>query len=235
MGSNSGTIRSSYTVSALQIDSNTFDGAVGGLVGLNEESNAISNSYWLGDDSSQLKGVGNSNVNVAMKLTAKQLQSPVEYSGIFADWPTDLDNADEDYDETTGIEDMWDFGTPKENPILKVDFNQDGLATSQEFGEQPRTVPTYASSETIRPETAETLATPTQTPRVVVVVGTATPSADALSGGGCNSVGVVPVGVGAANLVLLLAPLGVIGGVRWGRKQTEFKALRHATDGFDLI
>jgi len=65
---------------------------------------------------------------------------------------------------------------------------------------------------------------PTQTPQVVVVVVTATPNADAgapqsdtPSGGGCNSAGVAPVGVAAANLVILLAPLGIIGGVKLRR------------------
>jgi len=35
------------------------------------------------------------------------------------------------------------------------------------------------------------------------------------------SVGVVPVGAGAVNLLLLVAPLGVIGGVRWRRERPE--------------
>ncbi len=48
---------------------------------------------------------------------------------------------------------------------------------------------------------------PTQTPVIIVV--TATPEADVSSGGGCNSVDGVPLGVGAANLLLMVGPLGV--------------------------
>ncbi len=77
-------------------------------------------------------------------------------------------------------------------------------------------LPADTPAPTSTPEPTATPVPPTQTPVIIVV--TATPDADAATGGGCNSVGAVPVGAGAANLVLLLAPLGIIGGVRWRRK-----------------
>ena len=55
----------------------------------------------------------------------------------------------------------------------------------------------------------------------MIIVVTATPEADAPSSGGCNSVGAVPLGVGAANLLLMVGPLGIIGGVRRWRGYME--------------
>ena len=77
-------------------------------------------------------------------------------------------------------------------------------------------MPTDTPAPTSTPEPTATPVPPTQTPVIIVV--TATPSADVASGGGCNSVGSVSVGAKVVNLLFMVAPLGVIGGVRWGRK-----------------
>ena len=83
-------------------------------------------------------------------------------------------------------------------------------------------VPTDTPAPTSTPEPTVTAVPPTQTPVIVVV--TATPSVDAPSGGGCNSLGAVPLGAGAANLMLLLAPLGIIGDGRLSRlKNTKLR------------
>lgn len=37
--------------------------------------------------------------------------------------------------------------------------------------------------------------------------------------GGCSSAGVLAAGVAAANLLSVVAPLGIIGGVKGGRKR----------------
>ena len=62
--------------------------------------------------------------------TTSQLQSPTGYTDIYASW--------DDEDVTSdGIADApWDFGTMSQYPFLKVDFDGDGMATSQEFGPQ---------------------------------------------------------------------------------------------------
>lgn len=57
---------------------------------------------------------------------------------------------------------------------------------------------------------------PTQTPSIIVV--TATPAPAATSGGGCSSAGAMSAGTAAANLLLLVTPLGIVGGVKWRRK-----------------
>ena len=51
--------------------------------------------------------------------TTRDLQSPTGYSGIYAAWKVDVDNADGDHNITTGVEDLWDFGTSRQYPVLK--------------------------------------------------------------------------------------------------------------------
>ena len=265
---------------------------VGGLVGIGGEDGSMVTSYWNRETSGQLAGVGEgSDTGVESKTTAG-LQEPTDYTGIYAEWLTDLDNADEDYDETTGMDAIWDFGTSSQYPELKADLDDSGHASWWEFGPQhgrpaptptptplptstptPTLTPTVTPTPTITPtptqtatptntpiptstpeptpsptmtpsptdtpvptatathtaepadttvpsntpEPTKTPAPPTQTPVIIVV--TATPSADAPSGGGCNSVGAVPVGTAAANLLFVVAPLGIIGGVRYRRRK----------------
>ena len=286
VGSNSGGIRFSFTTSDVSVSGEADIEFVGGFVGRNVEGSAITASYWLRESSVKLAAVGEGSAVGIMAMSAEQLQSPTDYTGIYADWLIDLDNSDEDYDETTGVDDVWDFGTSIQYPALKADLDDSGHASWWEFGPQhgrpqptatptplptdtptPTLTPTVTPTPTITltptqtatptstatptetptmtptptetpvptatathtplptdtPEPTATPAPPTQTPQVVVVVVTATPGPDAgaPSGGGCNSVGAVPLGAGAANSVLLLAPLGVIGGVRWRRKRPE--------------
>ena len=75
-------------------------------------------------------------------------------------------------------------------------------------------------SNTATPVPTATPAPPVQTPVVVAVVATATQSRDApaATGGGCNSAGVATAGTGAANLLLMLAPLAAVAGARRRRK-----------------
>lgn len=88
----------------------------------------------------------------------------------------------------------------------------------------PTTTATHTPALTSTPELAATPVSPTQTPVIIVLTVTPEPSADvevpqdnAPWGGGCNTVGVVPAGAVAANLLLMIVPLAIIGGVRWGR------------------
>ena len=47
------------------------------------------------------------------------------------------------------LSDYWDFGTNSEYPALKVDFNGDGTATWQEFGDQRGDAPVTASEPVV--------------------------------------------------------------------------------------
>ena len=303
VGYNGGSIKSSYTTSDVRLAGSDGSLPIGGFVSVNEGD--ISAGYWLREMPVNYAGVGDGNTDGVRGLRVQQLRQPTDYAGIYADWLIDLDNADGDYDETTGRDDFWDFGSSSDYPALKMDIDGDGTATWWEGGRQhgraaptatptptatatftptatathtptptntatstntpiptetptptntpvPTATPTFTAIPTATPiptdtpiptatathtplptdtptptSTPEPTATPippSQTPQVVVVVVTATPgpdASDAPASGGCNSVGRVSVGVGAMNLLLLVAPVGIIGGVRWRRKTRE--------------
>ena len=292
------------------------EASLGGFVGRNDASNAIIDGYWKREPPVRYAGVGEGDAPEVKGKSLEQLQSPTEYTDIYADWLIDLDNADEDYDETTGVDDVWNFGMPGDLPVLRIDVDGDGVATWWEAGSQngrvaptptpvptstaiapptitPTPIPTSTATAppaitptpiptatvtapptitptptqtdvpmstaaptttatntpiptatpsstmtplptdtpvltatvthtpvpTATPEPTETPVPPTQTPVIVMVVVTATPLADAPSGGGCNSVGVVPGGVAAANLLFVVAPLAVTWSVRFRRRK----------------
>ena len=100
---------------------------VGGLIGL-FEGGSINASYWDKQTSGDSTGV------LPFGRTTAQLQSPVDYTGIYAQWNVDLDG-----DGTN--DDPWDFGMDDEYPVLAVDFDGDGDPTWQEFGYQLRAGP----------------------------------------------------------------------------------------------
>ncbi len=80
-----------------------------------------------------------------------------------------LDNADQDFDPSTGADDFWDFGTSSQYPALKVDFDGDGVVTWHEFGSQGRPTPTPTPTRTHTPTPS-----PTSTP---IPTSTPTPTA----------------------------------------------------------
>ena len=141
---NTGAIAASYSTAFVLGES----GNVGGLVGINEGT--LADNYWDIQASGQASGVGaeGDTSGVAGKTTA-ELQSPTGYTGIYADWNVDLDNADGDNDPTTGGDDPWDFGTGSDYPTLK---RVAATATQQQPGETatptppPTRAPTTAES-----------------------------------------------------------------------------------------
>ena len=260
----------SYSYSVGRVSSGEHAGA---FLGTNGEEGEILSSYWNIETSVQSTGVGEGSAAGAESMTTSELQEPTDYAGIYGEWLTDSDNADEDYDVRTGVDDVWDFGTSSQYPELKADLDGDGQASWWEFGRQherstpthtpipiatntpaptasatqapmPTNTPTPTQTATptntriptgtptvtpapkahhtpvpaLTPEPTGTLVPPRQTPAVVAVVVTATPSADVPSASGCNSVGAVPAGT-AANLMFMLAPLAIIGGVRYRRRK----------------
>lgn len=137
------------------------DHSVGGLIGLNSGRARV--AYWDFETSETTSGTGaGPSAGIEGKTTA-DLQSPTGYTGIFLDWNIDLDNADRDFDLTTGREDYWDFGTSNQYPALKADFQGEGVSSWEEFGSQVRVRPTMVPSPTPTP-TLEPTPTPTPTP-----------------------------------------------------------------------
>ena len=316
IGANGGTLFAVYSTARI-----SGERATGGLVGIN--NGTIIESFWDIEKSDTLVGVGADDRNRDGRVGSgdigrqtlgvtgrrtRQLRSPTGYSSIYRDWDRDFDNADGDFDEGTGGEDFWDFGTSGNYPLLIADFDGDGIENWWEFGRQhgrriaPTRTPTPTvsatptatntptvsptpmntatstltstptSSATATPSPTSTTTTtptptttpirtptrtatpftivptpastatpvvivvtatpgpppPTQTPIIVVVTvipPTSTPSPPATiepppePGGGCGFAADVPFGTAAANLLMMMMPLAVLGGVKYVRKR----------------
>ena len=118
VGANFSAIRASYATGAASGTSN-----VGGLIGSNRGT--ISANYWDTQTSSLSASAG------GVGKTTSELQSPTDYSGIYADWNVDLDGDGAD-------DDPWGFGTSSQYPALK------GLGIS--VAEQRQSHPAAVSS-----------------------------------------------------------------------------------------
>ena len=115
--------------------------SVGGLVGGNSgtvtdshyDESVSGRSFGIGaDDTDGNNTVDSGETNNLPGKTTAELQGPLQtdgYAGIYANWNVDIDG------DRAG-DDPWDFGTATQYPALRVDFNGDGTATWQEFGEQ---------------------------------------------------------------------------------------------------
>ena len=142
------TVNSSYSIGRVAVYSFAPRPIAGGLVGNDADTTQPGATeyiatYWDTERSTYDVGVGTPDFGVPRQSdpdgkTTAELQTPTDYTGIYAAWRADLDNADGDNDPTTGIDDFWDFGTSTQYPALKVDLNGDGTATWQEFGDQDR-------------------------------------------------------------------------------------------------
>ena len=147
-GGTCATIESSYAIGAV-----SGDEAVGGLIGTELAVGAIA-SYWDLDRSGTRVGVGSNDSNdngvhdgTELRAigvggqTTSELQSPTDYAGIYQRWTVDFG------DFGSGRpDDLWDFGTSAQYPVLSVDHDDNSRATWEEFGYQVRTAPTLAAS-----------------------------------------------------------------------------------------
>ena len=100
VGSNDGAISASYSTAAV-----TGNSDVGGLVGKN--SDTVTASYWDTETSGVTSGTNGT------PKTSEELQTPTDYTGIYASWNLDLDGV-------SGADDPWDFGTASDYPRLKT-------------------------------------------------------------------------------------------------------------------
>ena len=111
------TLTASYAAGRASATGTTTN--VGGLRGqVSDQDGAatLASSYWDTDISGIADDADN---NAPEGRTARQLQQPRPYSGIYRDWNVDIDNADTDGDLTTGGDDPWEFGTGMQYPMLK--------------------------------------------------------------------------------------------------------------------
>ena len=124
---NDGFIAASYSIG--NVTTPDVDSAcVGGLVCLHNGLGPIVDSYWNTETAGQQAPMDK------WGKTTADLKTPTSYNGIYANWNVDLDE-EEDTDGTP--DDPWHFGSGDQYPALQVDFDGNGTATWQEFGEQP--------------------------------------------------------------------------------------------------
>ena len=96
----------------------------------------VTASYWDTETSGQATSAAGAG------KTTSELQMPTSASGIYATWGT-----------------AWDFGTECQYPVLKVDFNGDGTATWEEFGDQrPNHAPAFTGTVPVAHWVAENTA-----------------------------------------------------------------------------
>ena len=101
----------------------------GGLIGsIGSDGGSASDSYY------DRRRSGQSDTGKGDPQSTALLQGTDGYTGIFANWNVDVTG-------TSDADDPWDFGGPREYPRLKIDFNDDGVATWEEFGQQHRYIP----------------------------------------------------------------------------------------------
>ena len=136
-GANSeeGVIVTSYAIG--RVKDNRRDGELlGGLVSRFYPGGRIIDSYWNTLTTTQRRAAGRGDPFGASGVNTPQMQRPTGYTGIYSVWRVDVDNADGDFDPSTGWDDLWDFGNSRQYPVLRVDFDGDGVASWEEFGDQ---------------------------------------------------------------------------------------------------
>ena len=100
-----GTLEATYALGAV---SGGSAGSRGGLAGRNSATGTVSNSWWNTATTGQTSSAGSA---ATAGKTATALQEPVGYTGIYAGWNLDIDDA-------TGADAPWDFGRDSEYPAL---------------------------------------------------------------------------------------------------------------------
>ena len=124
----SGRIIASYAAGAVSSYVFYFAGAnnSGGLVGRNEPGGVITDSHCDTQITTQANCIdaGAGATAAAAGYTTAELQAPVGYTGIFANWNIDLGNIDSD----AFPDNPWDFGTTSTYPTLKTPAQRQAAA-----------------------------------------------------------------------------------------------------------
>ena len=115
-----GSITNSYSTGRV---SGTLSHLTGGLLGTRQAVTAavVTASYWDTSTSGQTTSAGGSGV---VGKTTRQIQTPTGYTGIYANWNTNLDGV-------TGNDDPWTFGNNMQYPML--DYK--GMSTNPQGGQ----------------------------------------------------------------------------------------------------
>ena len=147
-GSNEGIVGYSYAVGKVSSDGR-IDAPlryIGGLVGYNP--GIINFGLWDTETSGQQvgTGIGDGQSSDIFGKTTAELQSPAGYTGPYQGWDVFLSIEGPENTPDYSLSDFLDFGTSGQYPALKVDFDGDGAATWEEFGNQRGNAPTPAAA-----------------------------------------------------------------------------------------
>ena len=139
-GGNGGRVDYSYAVGTVSSDGSIDEPLryIGGLVGYNP--GIVDSGLWDTETSGQQVGIGieigeGRSSDLFGKTTA-ELQSPAGYTDPYQGWDVSLGFEGTENTPDYSLSDFLDFGTSGQYPALKVDFDGDGTATWQEFGDQ---------------------------------------------------------------------------------------------------
>ncbi len=153
VGGNGGIVIYSYAVGRVSDDGSVEapQRYIGGLAGYNP--GIINSSFWDKESSGQQVGIGieigeGQSSSVLGKTTA-ELQSPEGYTGPYQEWDVSLGIDISKNIPHHVLNDFWDFGTSSEYPALKVDFDGNGTATWEEFGNQRGDAPGPAQAPVV--------------------------------------------------------------------------------------
>ena len=102
VGDSSGRVSYSYSTGSVSNDSDRL----GGLIGILSSAGEVDGNYWDTTTSGLTTGYGGTG------KTTEELQTPIEYTGIYASWNADLD-------DDGNADDPWDFGKLCDYPVLK--------------------------------------------------------------------------------------------------------------------
>ena len=131
-----GSVTNSYATGRVSRSSGTAT-TIGGLIGDSRAaaSGTVSNSYYDTSTSGCVTGGSNgcttsAGGNGVTGKTTRQLQTPTGYTGIYANWNTNLDGDTTTGEATTGNDNPWTFGNKMQYPML----DYDGMSTDPQGG-----------------------------------------------------------------------------------------------------
>ena len=111
-----GTVTASYSSASVNGAGTTTGITLGGLVGDNKPAignpvGTVTDSYWDKETSGQTTSAASSD---SAGKTTKQLQTPVGYTSIYANWNVDIDG-------DSAADSPWIFGSPSDYPVLATE------------------------------------------------------------------------------------------------------------------
>ena len=118
---NNGSVTNSYSIGRVNRSSGSAT-TIGGLIGDSRSaaSGTISNSYYDTSTSGCVTGgsAGCTTSDGGTGKTTRQLQTVTTYTGIYANWNTNLDGDTSTGDAMTGNDNPWTFGNKMQYPML---------------------------------------------------------------------------------------------------------------------